>query len=109
MRHFAKIAEIDPRPLLAALAVHPELWNENTLRTTHPQSPHTETDDIWVWFNAIPEDPAAVVDDCEVIPYHAWDRSEEHTSELQSLMRISYAVFCLNKKITNTTNEQNTE
>src|SRR3546814_3212218 len=28
-------------------------------------------------------------------------RSEEHTSELQSLMRISYAVFCLNKKIKN--------
>src|SRR3546814_8715310 len=28
------------------------------------------------------------------------DRSEEHTSELQSLMRISYAVFCLNKKQT---------
>src|SRR3546814_1375657 len=27
-----------------------------------------------------------------------WDRSEEHTSELQSLMRISYAVFCLKKK-----------
>src|SRR3546814_2330160 len=34
------------------------------------------------------------------------NRSEEHTSELQSLMRISYAVFCLKKKkntITNTT------
>src|SRR3546814_3765586 len=28
----------------------------------------------------------------------AFDRSEEHTSELQSLMRISYAVFCLKKK-----------
>src|SRR3546814_4258136 len=27
-----------------------------------------------------------------------WKRSEEHTSELQSLMRISYAVFCLKKK-----------
>src|SRR3546814_5784239 len=27
-----------------------------------------------------------------------WDRSEEHKSELQSLMRISYAVFCLKKK-----------
>src|SRR3546814_10553249 len=27
-----------------------------------------------------------------------WCRSEEHTSELQSLMRISYAVFCLKKK-----------
>src|SRR3546814_8228516 len=30
-----------------------------------------------------------------------YDRSEEHTSELQSLMRISYAVFCLKKKIQN--------
>src|SRR3546814_4460722 len=34
-------------------------------------------------------------------------RSEEHTSELQSLMRISYAVFCLKKKITNYTNTTN--
>src|SRR3546814_3641337 len=31
---------------------------------------------------------------------YEWMRSEEHTSELQSLMRISYAVFCLKKKIT---------
>src|SRR3546814_8457369 len=31
----------------------------------------------------------------------ARSRSEEHTSELQSLMRISYAVFCLKKKIKN--------
>src|SRR3546814_9664688 len=32
-------------------------------------------------------------------------RSEEHTSELQSLMRISYAVFCLTKKKHNTQNK----
>src|SRR3546814_2816136 len=32
---------------------------------------------------------------------HPAARSEEHTSELQSLMRISYAVFCLKKKTTN--------
>src|SRR3546814_7306508 len=32
------------------------------------------------------------------------DRSEEHTSELQSLMRISYAVFCLKKKKTDKNN-----
>src|SRR3546814_5855487 len=31
--------------------------------------------------------------------WNDWGRSEEHTSELQSLMRISYAVFCLKKKI----------
>src|SRR3546814_2558813 len=34
-------------------------------------------------------------------------RSEEHTSELQSLMRISYAVFCLKKKTTNYTRDKN--
>src|SRR3546814_5709001 len=34
------------------------------------------------------------------------DRSEEHTSELQSLMRISYAVFCLKKKTINKTTEE---
>src|SRR3546814_8777779 len=33
-------------------------------------------------------------------PQRMLDRSEEHTSELQSLMRISYAVFCLKKKNT---------
>src|SRR3546814_8959302 len=35
---------------------------------------------------------------CLAALYESW-RSEEHTSELQSLMRISYAVFCLKKKI----------
>src|SRR3546814_2681618 len=36
------------------------------------------------------------------VPEFACFRSEEHTSELQSLMRISYAVFCLKKKIKQT-------
>src|SRR3546814_1535651 len=36
-------------------------------------------------------------------------RSEEHTSELQSLMRISYAVFCLKKKNTGTIADQDSE
>src|SRR3546814_1781505 len=36
-----------------------------------------------------------------LIHYRADYRSEEHTSELQSLMRISYAVFCLKKKNNN--------
>src|SRR3546814_1901185 len=40
----------------------------------------------------------------ELLPWNwqAARRSEEHTSELQSLMRISYAVFCLKKKTTHT-------
>src|SRR3546814_5702875 len=37
-------------------------------------------------------------EDHRALQRRTWDRSEEHTSELQSLMRISYAVFCLKKK-----------
>src|SRR3546814_8872374 len=46
-------------------------------------------------------DTAEVIEDhiYAAEPHPAYDdRSEEHTSELQSLMRISYAVFCLKKK-----------
>src|SRR3546814_6514448 len=42
--------------------------------------------------------PAAIVNNDTLVYTTAEDRSEEHTSELQSLMRISYAVFCLKKK-----------
>src|SRR3546814_9242300 len=45
--------------------------------------------------------PSVVPDGLAMLPEHF--RSEEHTSELQSLMRISYAVFCLKKKNTNYT------
>src|SRR3546814_10214886 len=40
-------------------------------------------------------EPSALQATCLITDHH---RSEEHTSELQSLMRISYAVFCLKKK-----------
>src|SRR3546814_1576617 len=44
-----------------------------------------------------------------LIGFHALPaRSEEHTSELQSLMRNSYAVFCLKKKKENNTTHQQT-
>src|SRR3546814_4076208 len=43
---------------------------------------------------ALADDPAQVAGEQR----HTEERSEEHTSELQSLMRISYAVFCLQKK-----------
>src|SRR3546814_4080405 len=41
-------------------------------------------------------------------PAHRADRSEEHTSELPSLMRISYAVFCLTKKTEQISHTQTT-
>src|SRR3546814_8828972 len=58
--------------------------------------------------------PFAVVAGGRLLDHHgharrveARQRSEEHTSELQSLMRISYAVFCLKKKkVTNAQNQR---
>src|SRR3546814_6647099 len=45
--------------------------------------------------------------DDDDLPRRQGGRSEEHTSELQSLMRSSYAVFCLKKKNTKTKHKQN--
>src|SRR3546814_4071947 len=50
---------------------------------TRAEQPHRQDDDQ--------RDP-------DRLPAERQQRSEEHTSELQSLMRISYAVFCLKKK-----------
>src|SRR3546814_1550578 len=47
----------------------------------------------WLLYQDLPDLEAAVAG-----PKFPGMRSEEHTSELQSLMRISYAVFCLKKK-----------
>src|SRR3546814_5520374 len=52
---------------------------------------------------ASPSSSAASVKEADINPQPTrlrMGRSEEHTSELQSLMRISYAVFCLKKKRT---------
>src|SRR3546814_6252002 len=51
--------------------------------------------------HSLPVDPRAITRRSKTVwrhPYQTFGRSEEHTSELQSLMRISYAVFCLKKK-----------
>src|SRR3546814_7031521 len=45
------------------------------------------------------------VEDLDHVGQIKYFRSEEHTSELQSLMRISYAVFCLKKKINKNDNK----
>src|SRR3546814_9058711 len=41
-----------------------------------------------------------LVNQSHIVPVMVGDRSEQHTSALQSLMRISYAVFCLHQKTT---------
>src|SRR3546814_2079228 len=65
--------------------------NRSTARTKRAMRPHTKAGAAVTRSDA----QAAVPD------YHQYpSRSEEHPSELQSLMRISYAVFCLIKKNT---------
>lgn len=74
MRNFLKLAEgVDVLPLLQQIQRQPDLWDENTLRTKHPGTAHSEVSDIWVWFNKIKEgDEFKVVNDKEVTPYRAW-------------------------------------
>src|SRR3546814_7855568 len=58
------------------------------------------TANLWVgtgMTEAICADPDALVSYEQAVAFFT-NRSEEHTSELQSLMRLSYAVFCLKKK-----------
>src|SRR3546814_3282225 len=74
----------------------------------HPQRPdehrHVEVERDQVTYGEVPLDHLVAAvgergDEPQVRQeLERWQRSEEHTSELQSLMRISYAVFCLKKK-----------
>ncbi|WP_070152616.1 aspartyl/asparaginyl beta-hydroxylase domain-containing protein [Sphingobium phenoxybenzoativorans] len=88
MRNFLNIAEgIDVTPMLDALAAHPELWNQNDLRTTHPQSPHTAVDDIWLRFNRLGVSAADTIDDIQTYPYPAWDILHPVRDMVLNLMR----------------------
>jgi hypothetical protein len=88
MRSFQKIfAGLDVIPLLNALAAKPHLWNANTLRTTFPGSPHAACDDIWLFFNDVPDDHDEVVNDIAVRPYPAWTELPQARHLVFDLMR----------------------
>lgn len=73
MNNFQYIGKVDTFPLLHEVQRHPELWNENDLRTTHPQSAHKQASDIWLWFNKVTDGQEyAVTDDIQTQPYRAW-------------------------------------
>src|SRR3546814_6783402 len=79
------------RPLVCGLA-----WTSSRMMSLH-RSTHSS--------QMYTEGPAmSLRTSCSLLPQkeqYRTRRSEEHTSELQSLMRISYAVFCLKKKTIN--------
>src|SRR3546814_4757814 len=96
----SKAASNDGRPWAWSKDIYSCWWPTPSLRMTTTAN---------MWRSSIsfrPEKPIERKDD--VMKKKDADRSEEHTSELQSLMRISYAVFCLKKKNKTQTNQQKT-
>src|SRR3546814_7530935 len=71
---------------------------ESTIRQLHDYGVNIALDDFGTGFASLSHLRQFPVDTLKIDR----SRSEEHTSELQSLMRISYAVFCLKKKKNNT-------
>lgn len=74
MKNFTLISNnADVVPLRAAVLMKPHLWNQNTLRTKHPGTAHSQVDDIWLRFNEIdPKNPGMVIDATEAINYPAF-------------------------------------
>src|SRR3546814_6724456 len=80
-----------------------------TVRARSPWIEFEADEDVSISIDGEPDQVRGFRAECRsrALPVHLGHdlllRSEEHTSELQSLMRISYAVFCLNKKKPNNT------
>jgi hypothetical protein len=89
VRNFFKVAEgVDVVPLLHALHLNPDLWDQNTLRTLYPNSPHAQVSDIWVFFNEIdPENLIATADAIQTHPFEAWRRLPPLRPIIFDLMR----------------------
>lgn len=87
MRNFQCLAtSVDTIPLLNAIMRNPDLWNQNTLRTTHPGTVHSQVDDIWLRFNDV-NNPDEVIDDTECINYPAWYVLPQARDLIFNLMR----------------------
>lgn len=93
-------------PLMAQIQRQPELWDENTLRTKHPGTAHSQVSDIWLWFNELPKGDEnqltfeqrydiafnGVVNDREVVPYRGWQLLPAARNIIFPIMRHVEAV-----------------
>lgn len=86
MKHFYKVADFVTAPLLHAVRRHPELWDQNTLRTTHPGTAHADVSDIWLWFN--PQEGGDIANGIQTMPYPAWFLLPQARGIIFDLMRI---------------------
>src|SRR3546814_2014227 len=90
------------RGLVDGVALRGHVWAVGMWRGLYRAADlHTTRGDLGgAYWRRIPDSFAGFVANRPVPSLTETTRSEEHTSELQSLMRISYAVFCLQKKQT---------
>ncbi len=94
MKYFEKIAAgVNTLPITHALKVREDLWNQNTLRTKHPGTAHSEVSDIWLQFNEMPKEGEAytILHDREVVPYPAWEALPQIRPVIFDLMRFTEA------------------
>ena len=88
MKNFQFVGNFDPFPLLHAIQVFPKLWNQHSLRTMYPQSPHHQAEDIWIRFNRIDvENPLSAANDKECINYDGYYAFPQVKPLLFDLMR----------------------
>src|SRR3546814_9305495 len=86
---------------------HPELYDFVDISQNSQTTGQDNWDNAQYVLQRVKKDPRPV-NSTKIYGSHTSKRSEEHTSELQSLMRISYAVYCLKKKKTKKKNNINT-
>ena len=85
MDNFFRLAKgVNFNPLMVAISRQPELWDQNTLRTKHPNTAHGSVSDIWLMFNEIGE---SVANDIIVKPYPAFEKLPQARPLIFDLMR----------------------
>jgi len=92
LRNFHRIySGLNVIPLVHAVMRQPELWDQNTVRTTHQGSAHAQASDILLRYNVIPENPedlALVIQDLENIDYPAMKVLPQVRPILYDIMRL---------------------
>ncbi len=85
MDNFFRLAKgVNFNPLMVAISRQPELWDQNTLRTKHPNTAHGAVSDIWLMFNDLEGD---VSNDIIVRPYPAFEKLPQARPLIFDLMR----------------------
>lgn len=94
MKYFQQLAAgLNVTPLLHAIQRQPDLWDQNTIRTRHAHTAHSQASDILLRFNDVSEyertgDPTTITDDMECAAYPAWDRLPQARPIIFDLMRM---------------------